>query len=163
MARQELDAAVHGLHPPVLVIGEGFGVVQVHLDQILVVAVSASRPASLGVQERAVADRYVSAEKSRERLAKLRVNRVDQIRLCLLRELAIRGVACQVGQTLPLQDERAGGCKTVGGRVTSPGRVEEDAVVRDAGRCVKGELEVISQVLGLFQKGLNLARVVHEG
>lgn len=144
MARQVLDGTLHRRHPPVLVRREPIRVVQVHLDQVLIVAIRPTRPSTRAVDKAAIRDAHVAAQQARKRLAQLRVERVDQVGFALLGELAVRGVAGQVGQPCPFHHEGADGGDAVGGGVGQAGRVEEDAVVGYACGRVEGEFERVA-------------------
>lgn len=162
VAGQILDRAVHRRHPPILVRGKAIRIVQVHLDQILIVAVGAARPSAVAVDEAAIRNTHIAAQQPRERLAQGRVERVDQIGLALLRQLAVGRVAGQVGQARPLHDQSADGGDAIGRGICQPWGVEVDAVVGDARGRVEGELEVIAQALGFGEHGGGFGGVVAE-
>ena len=151
VAGQVFDAAVHGLHPSVLVRREPIRVVQVHLDEVLVVAICTSGPTSFRVHEGSIGDAHIGSKEARVRLTDLRVKRVDQVRLTLLGQGVVGIVAREVGKAGPFQDQRADGGQAVGRGVGDPGWVKIKGVVRDAGSCVEREAQVIAQVLGLLE------------
>lgn len=156
---QILDRAVHGLDPAVLVRTKAIGVVQIHLDEVLVVTVGATGPAALAVYKTAIGNRNFGAQEAREGLAQFWVQGVDEIRLALFRELAIGGVACEIREAGPFQDQSADGGDAVGGRVGQACWAQVDAVVGDAGGGVKSKLESVAEVLGFGKDGLGEAAV----
>lgn len=89
-----LDGRVGGRHPAVLVEGELFRVVEVHLDEVLVEAVGAASPAASLVLERAVGDGDGVPDQAGERLGLALW--LDQVLLGFLGELRIRLVAREV-------------------------------------------------------------------
>lgn len=89
-----LDGRVGGRHPAVLVEGELFRVVEVHLDEVLVEAVGAAAPAAALVLERAVGDGDGVPDQAGERLGLALW--LDEVLLGFLGELRIRLVAREV-------------------------------------------------------------------
>lgn len=98
----------------------------------------------MAVEEAAIRNGKVGAQQAWKRLAEARVERVDEVRLALFREVSVCAVTSQIGQTCPFKDQRADSCNAVAGGVGETGGIEKDTVVRDAGGCVEGELEGIA-------------------
>ena len=143
-----LDGRVGSRDPAILVLAEADGIVQVHLDQVLVEAVVAADPAAAAVEELAVRDVHVGADQAREGLTGCRLW-VEEVRLALLGQLPVRGIPHDVAQARPLQHQRADGGDAVGRGTPRARGIEEDRVVGYAARRIKSDLEVVGQVLGL--------------
>lgn len=160
MARQILDGAVYRRHPSVLVGGEAVRVVEIHLDEVLVVAVGASRPSASAVEEAAIRNAHVAAQQAGKRLAQCRIERVDQVRFALLRELSVRRVSGEIGKARPFHHQSTDGGHAVARGVGQPWGIKVDAVIRDSCWCVESEFESISQVLGLCKNGIGSGSII---
>jgi len=112
--RQVLNGRFHGNDPPLLVLPKPDGVIQVHLDQILVEAVVAAYPAAVAVDKQARGNIHVRTDQTREWLAKCWL-RVEEILLALLCQSTVGFVPCQITETCPFHHQRADGSNTVGG------------------------------------------------
>lgn len=105
MRRKVLYGRVCSKHPSVLVFGELFWVVQVHLNQVLIETIRASAPSSVAVHELTVLGTDLVPDQSRERLRAS--GRTKHVQLGGLRELGVFLVPCQIAEARPLQNQRA--------------------------------------------------------
>lgn len=154
-----LDGRVGGRLPARTVLFKCLGVVQVHLDEVLVEAVGAAVPAA-GVVDKGARGRVnVGPDQARERLGGP-LGR-QEVRLAPLGQLGVGGVARQVGQARPLEDQGAGAGEAVLARVDALGRarVEDDVAGGDAAVGAKGDGQSIGQRLGLRQERVDLGLV----
>ena len=153
------DGGVGSELPALEVVAKVGLVVDVHLDQVLVEGVGAAGPGAAGVEHLAGADVEVGADQSRPGLVVGGFG-VDQVAVALVGELAVGWVAGEVGQTLPLEDQGTDGGRAVGGAaITGWGSLQVDAIVGHARGSVEGNLEGISEALGLLENSVKLALV----
>ena len=161
MACEILDRRIGGKHPSVLVGCEPDGVINVHLDEVLVETVITANPATFGIQEDAIGDVDVCADKAREWL-RGRWLRGQQIGFSLLRQLAVGLVTRKVREAGPFQDEGADRSNTVVGRAISGLGIQVEVVGRNTGGRVKCKRQVVCQVLRLDENSSHSILIVCE-
>lgn len=88
MRGQVLDAGVGRENPSFLVELEPGRVVDVHLDEVLVEAVEPTTPATSGIYERPILDKYTAPYQARPGLILWRLG-VEEVGLGLVGELAV--------------------------------------------------------------------------
>lgn len=153
---QVRERRLGGGQEPVHVPPEARGRVHVHLDEVLVETIAASAPAAGGSDKEAGGNVDVAAEQPGERLPDGgRGLRREEVGFSALREARVLGVAGDVAEAGPLEDEGAGGGEAVGGGVCGARGVEAEDVVGDAGGGVEGDLEVVGEADGLLEDGLD--------
>lgn len=153
---QVRERRLGGGEEPVQVPPEARGRVHVHLDEVLVETIAASAPAAGGSDKEAGGDVDVAAEQPGERLPDGgRGLRREEVGFSALREARVLGVAGDVAEAGPLEDEGAGGGEAVGGGVCGARGVEAEDVVGDTGGGVEGDLEVVGEADGLLEDGLD--------
>lgn len=154
-----LDGRVGGGDPALLVEAVGCGVVQVHLDEVLVEAVGASGPATVAVEELAVLGADGVAGQTGPGLGS--ALGLEEMHLALLGELGIGLVASEVGKTGPLEDERAHFSKaTAGGAADAGLGVERHVAVSNTAGGVEGNAERVGEAGGLVEESVDLGLVV---
>lgn len=88
---------------------------------------------------------------------------VDEVAVALLGQLAVLWVAGEITQTLPLHNQRSDGRGAICGASTTSWLIlEEDAVIGDTARRVKGDFEVVTKSLSLSKNLFNLAGILDE-
>lgn len=143
-----LHCRVGGGDPAIAVEAIALRVVDVHLDEVLVEAVIAAGPAAVAVEERAVLGADVGADQAGPGLGAA-LGR-EQVRLAPVGELRILGVARQVAQARPLEDQGADlGQVAAGGAADAARGVQDQVAVGNAARRVKGEADRVGQAGGL--------------
>lgn len=153
------NSGVGGSDPALLVLAVGLGVVQVHLDEVLVEAVSTARPATRAVDELASGNANVGANQTGPGFR--RALGVEEMVLALLGKLGVLGVASQVREASPLKNEGAHlGKVGSGGAALAGSRVEGQVTIRDTTGGVEGDGKRVSKAGSLLQKRINLLGVV---
>lgn len=148
-------------HPAVLVETKPLGVVDVHLDQVLVEGVVSAIPADGAINKFPGLDINFIADEAREWLSPLRLG-VEQIRLGFLGEFGILIIPSQIRQARPFQNQSAGHGETIGLGSVIFMTLDVDVVVRNARGSVEGKLQSICQVLGLLQQSFDLGVVLDQ-
>lgn len=92
MGCEVLDGRVGRQDPSLLVLGEELGVVQVHLDEVLVKAIRTTAPSTVIIRKLAAVNANLTAHQSWEWFVGLRQG-VEQELLALLRKFAVRFIA----------------------------------------------------------------------
>ena len=150
-----LDARVGCEDPSVFVTPEPGGIVDIHLDQVLVEAVEPTAPAAPGIQECPIVDIHAAPHQARPWLI-LRRLRVEQILLSLRSKLAVSLVSSEIAQAKPLEDESPSDSKPIlPGAFPSRFWVKEEMIVGHSTWSIESDFEMICQGDRLTEQGIN--------
>lgn len=140
------------LDPAISILNKSVGIVRIHLDEVLVVAIRAAAPARLVIPKIAIVQLNIRTHQTRQGEFLIRLG-TDQMSLGPLRESGIGFVAGEVAQSGPLEDERAEACDgVVDVAVSTRNRVEDDFVVWNTTWCVKCDTEPVCEDDCCFQE-----------